>query len=868
MSMLGGTTKQTHFSKEQKHYHNFHNFTELKTFTMNKLFKLLSLLLFLSISMPVLAQVNPQNLSNVRVDELSDDQVRAFMRQVESSGLGDAQLEQIAQARGMRPEEVKKLRDRVEKLKSGAKKSAANADPNKVSKNDNGRSLNYEQDSIQVEKDPETEAEKALLELRAKIFGADLFKNKNQTFEPNLNIATPKGYVIGPNDELLIDISGNSEASYELKVSPDGIIKVEFVGPIPVAGLTIEAATARIKSRLSTVYAGMRDGSTRLNVAIGSIRSIKVILTGEVKTPGTYTLPSLATVFNALYSSGGPTENGSFRAIELIRAGKKIAVLDIYEFLMKGEIATNLKLQDQDIIRIPVYQSRIEMVGEVKRPGIYELKAGETYANLLNYAGGFTENAYQARVKVLKNTDTERKIADIAKEQFASYQPSTGDKYFVDRVLERFANRVQIEGAVFRPGAYELESGMKLSQLIQKADGLKEDAFMSRGYITRLKSDNQTQIISFDVAAIVSGKTLDISLQREDIISISSIFDLKEEYKVSIDGEVREPGEFNYAQNMTLEELIIQAGGFSESASPQRVEISRRVKSSDQNSEQAKTAEVFQINIEKDLNLSVPKFELQPFDIVSVRSSIGYEIQRQVKIEGEVLYPGMYTISNKNERVSDLVERAGGLTALAYTKGASLKREGVTKVRGLDKNDAKAQAQLAEEEKSKLNKLKRLQETAVDSTANVKEEEILKNVYVGINLEKILLAPKSSADLILEEGDVLRIPKELQTVKVNGEVLYPVTTSYARGKTFKYYVSQGGGFSDRSMRKRAYVIYANGSVKSTRKVFLFNNFPSIEPGAEVFVPKKELKKPVSAGEIVGISSALASMAVIILNLVK
>ncbi len=319
---------------------------------------------------------------------------------------------------------------------------------------------------------------------------------------------------------------------------------------------------------------------------------------------------------------------------------------------------------------------------------------------------------------------------------------------------------------------------------------------------------------------------------------------------------------------MTLEELIIQAGGFSESASPQRVEISRRVKSSDQNSEQAKTAEVFQINIEKDLNLSVPKFELQPFDIVSVRSSIGYEIQRQVKIEGEVLYPGMYTISNKNERVSDLVERAGGLTALAYTKGASLKREGATKVRGLDKNDAKAQAQLAEEEKLKLNKLKRLQETAMDSTATIKDEEVLKNVYVGINLEKILLAPKSSADLILEEGDVLRIPKELQTVKVNGEVLYPVTTSYTQGKTFKYYVSQGGGFSERSMRKRAYVIYANGSVKSTRKVFLFNNFPSIEPGAEVFVPKKELKKPVSAGEIVGISSALASMAVIILNLVK
>ncbi|WP_395805490.1 SLBB domain-containing protein [Daejeonella sp.] len=838
---------------------------------MNKLFKLFSLLLFLSFSMPVLAQVNPQNLSNIRVDELSDDQVRAFMRQVEASGLGEAQLEQIAQSRGMRPEEVKKLRERVDKLKKGDKKGQDQADPNKVNtkKNTDGRSFEAEQDSISIEKDPETEAEKALLELRSKIFGADLFKNKNQTFEPNLNIATPKGYVIGANDQLLIDLTGNSEVSYDLKVSPEGTIKVEYVGIIPVAGLTIEAATTRIKSRMATVYAGLSSGNTRLNVAIGNIRSIKVILTGEVKTPGTYTLPSLATVFNALYSSGGPTENGSFRAIELIRSGKKIAVLDIYEFLMKGEIATNLKLQDQDIIRIPVYQSRIEIVGEVKRPGIYELKAGESYANLLNYAGGFTENAYQARVKVLKNTDTERKIADIAKEQFASYQPATGDKYFVDRVLERFTNRVQIEGAVFRPGAYELESGMKLSQLIQKADGLKEDAFLSRGYLTRLKADNQTQLISFDVAAIISGKTPDIQLQREDLISISSIFDLQEEFKVSIDGEVREPGEFDYAQNMTVEELIIQAGGFSESASPQRVEISRRVRSSDQNSELSKTAEVFLIDIDKNLNFSKPKFELQPFDIVSVRSSMGYEIQRQVKVEGEVLYPGMYTISNKNERVSDLVERAGGLTALAYAKGASLKREGITKVKGLDKDDAKAQQELAEEEKQKVNKLKRLQENAVDTTnVSLKDEEVLKNVYVGINLEKILEAPKSSADLILEEGDVLRIPKELQTVKVNGAVLYPVTTSYTEGKKFKYYVSQGGGFSEKSVPKRSYVIYANGSVRSTRKVFLFNNYPSIDPGSEVFVPKKEAKRPISAGEIVGISSALASMAVIILNLVK
>jgi len=832
--------------------------------SIKNFFSLLALLLIFGISQPVLAQVNPQNLNNIRVDELSDDQVRAFMRQAEASGMGDAQLEQIAQARGMRADEIKKLRERVDKLKKDDKKQAFQSDPNKVQPKDEtgGREMNFEQDSIAVEKNPETEAEKAFNELRSKIFGADLFKNSKLTFEPNLSIATPKNYVIGPNDELLIDIYGNSEASYNLKVSPEGIINVEYVGIIPVAGLTIEAATSRIRSRLSTVYSGLRNGSTNLNIAVGNIRSIKVILTGEIVKPGTYTLPSLANVFNALYSSGGPTENGSFRSIELIRGGKKIANLDIYDFLMKGEMSDNLRLQDQDIIRVPVYQSRIEIVGEVKRPGIFELRTGESFKDLLSFAGDFTENAFRSRVKVLKNTEIERKIADISSDKFSEYKPNTGDKYFVDRVLERFVNRVTIEGAVFRPGAYELEQGLTLSQLVRKAEGLKEDAFRQRAYITRLKPDNQTELISIDLAGILNGSVKDISLLREDIVSVSSIFDLKEEYKVSIDGEVREPGTFEYAEKMTLEELVLKAGGFTEAATAQRVEISRRVKNSNLTAANAITAQVFQIDIDKNLNFSKPKFELQPFDIISVRSSIGYEVQRQVKVEGEVLYPGMYTIISKDERVSDLLRRAGGLTALGYAKGASLKREGPKKTDGKNAIDQN------EEEQNKIAKLQRLQENVKDTIGTKVQEEILKNVYVGIELDKILENPGTQADLILEEGDVLRIPKQLQTVKVNGEVLYPVTTIFSQGRGFKHYISQGGGFSNKSLKRRSYVIYANGSVKSTSKMFFFNNYPVIEPGAELFVPQKEDKRPLSAGEIVGISSGLASLAVIILNLVK
>ena len=831
--------------------------------TKNFLSLMLVLLIF-GISQPVIAQVNPQNLNNIRVDELSDDQVRNFMRQAEASGMGDAQLEQMAQARGMRPEEAKKLRERVDKLKKSDKQKSGQEDPNKVQSKTSadGRQLNYETDSLSNQRDPETEAEKALNELRSKIFGADLFKNSKLTFEPNLSIATPKNYVIGPNDELLIDIYGNSEASYNLKVSPEGNINVEFVGIIPVAGLTIEAATSRIRSRLSSVYNGLKNGSTSLNIAIGSIRSIKVILTGEIVKPGTYTLPSLANVFNALYFSGGPTDNGSFRSIELIRGGKKIATLDIYDFLMKGEMSDNLRLQDQDIIRVPVYQSRIEIVGEVKRPGIFELRTGESFKELLTFAGDFTEDAFRARVKVLKNTNIERKIADISSDKFSEYQPSTGDKYFVDRVLERFVNRVSIEGAVFRPGAYELEPGLTLSQLIKKAEGLKEDAFRQRAYITRLKSDNQTELISVDLAGILNSSAKDITLLREDVISVSSVFDLKEEFKVNIDGEVRVPGEFDYAEKMTLEELILKAGGFTEAATPQRVEISRRVKNSNISASDAIIAKVFQIDIDRNLNFSKPKFELQPFDIISVRSSIGYEVQRQVKVEGEVLYPGMYTITSKDERVSDLLRRAGGLTALGYAKGASLKREGPAKINGKNAIDQD------EEEQNKLAKLQRLQENALDTVGINVKEEVLKNVYVGIQLDKILENPGTQTDLILEEGDVLRIPKQLQTVKVNGEVLYPVTTIFSQGKGFKHYISQGGGFSNKSLKRRSYVIYANGSVKSTSKMFFFNNYPAISPGAELFIPQKEEGRKLSAGELVGLSTGFASLAAIVLSLIR
>lgn len=802
---------------------------------------------------------NPLNFSNVRVDELSDEQIKQIIRQIESSGLPESQLEQIAAARGMQPSEIQKLRARVEAVKSKSSSTGSNDATLKGKDGAKERSFEREVEDIKNSDDKKTEneADVALQSLKSKIFGKETFSNASTTFEPNLNIATPLNYVIGSKDQLLIDIYGYSETSYQLTVSPEGTINIPYAGVINVGGLTIEAATSRIKSRLSPIYSGLSTGNTKLSVVLGNIRSIKVILTGEVMKPGTYTLPSLATLFSALYSSGGPTDNGSFRNVEVVRNGKKVGSLDVYDFLLKGDLKNNIRLQDQDIVRVPVYQKRVEIVGEVKRPAIFEMKDGEDLNTLLEFAGGFTERAYQARIKVLKNTPTERKINDVIAEQFANYQPQSGDKYFVNEILDRFENRVSIEGAIFRPGEYELEPGLTVKKLIQRAEGVKEDAFLNRAYITRLTTDLNTELISFDVKKVLSGEAEDILLRREDNISISSIFELREEYKVEINGEVRLPGSFLFAENMSLEELVIKAGGFKESATAQRIEISRRVKNSEAGSSSAKTAEVFQMDINKNLSIEAAKFVLEPYDIITVRSSPSYEVQKQIRIEGEVLYPGFYSITKKDERISDLIKRAGGLTALAYTDGASLKRSG-----SFDSQLEK------EKEDQKLQQFIKIQKDSKDTNTTTLENVASRNNFVGINLTEILENPSTRKDLFLEDGDILNVPKELQTVKVSGEVLSPNTVIYTKIKGFKQYITNAGGFGQNALKGRSYIIYANGAVRSTKKFLVFNNFPIVKTGSEIFVPKREDKRKLTATEVVGITAGLASFGAIVLGVIN
>ncbi|WP_379088151.1 SLBB domain-containing protein [Pedobacter sp. UC225_65] len=843
-----------------------------------KIFTLLFFFFALVIAQVAVAQTN---YTDIKVDDLTDTQIRQLIQRAEAIGYNDQQLEQMAAAQGMKATEIQKLRLRVEKIR---KLDGNNLPKDQKSAKDQNKSRTYENtqaDSLLNNKnkgkqtnefdkksvaDEEKLAMQELFEgLKPKIFGADLFKNGEITFEPNLRMATPKGYIIGPDDELLIDITGDNEQDYKLKVSPDGTIRLQYVGLISVAGLSIEQATAKIRTAMSSTYPALRSGRTNVAVNLGNIRSIKVVLTGAIVKPGTYTLPSLATVFNALYASGGPNENGSFRNIQVIRNNKIITTIDVYDFLLNGIQKGNIRLQDQDVIHVPVYQTRVEIIGEIKRFALFEVVKGESLKNVLDFAGGFSNQAYTGKIKVLQNTDKERRITDVEAADYANYQPNNGDKFIVESILDRFENRVQIIGAVFRPGQYELDKGLTLKGLIKKADGLTEDAFLYRGYISRLNTDNTPALLSFDVAKIMSGETTDIPLKREDKVTISSLFDMRDEYKVSIQGEVRSPGDFDYAKAMHLEDLVQMAGGFKEGATPTRIEISRRIKNSDANSASARTAEIFVVNVDKDLRLLNQQFILEPFDIVSVRNAEGYTVQKQVKLEGEVLYPGTYTINRKDERISDVVKRAGGLTNSAYAEGASLKRPGAEKTNPASKNAINNK----EEEDKKLLNLKRVQQTGVKDTLSAElEQKLLQSDLVGIDLQDILKKPYAAYDLILEDGDVIRVPKMLQTVKVTGEVLNPNGIVFRPRKGLKQYINGAGGFTANALKRNVYVKYANGSAEAVKKFLFFRSYPKIKPGSEILVPKRAAKEPLSTQGWIAISTAVASLAAIVITLFR
>ncbi|HNW98731.1 MAG TPA: SLBB domain-containing protein [Bacteroidales bacterium] len=777
-------------------------------------------------------KIDNVDLSKVKVDELSDTQVKAIAEKAGMSGMSEDQIETLAKAKGMSDSEILKLKSRISKLKTTIK------DDN--SSTGRTRSAEVKNDSLDKEVNPYAN----------KIFGFSLFTNKSLTFEPSTNIATPLNYQLGPGDKLIIDVWGASQETYEQKITAEGYIIISNVGPIYLSGMTIEQATNKVKKELTSIYTGLSIGNTFLKVSLGAVRSIKVNIVGEVALPGTYTLSSLATALNALYVAGGPSENGSLRNVKIIRNNKTVAELDIYEFLLKGELPKNMRLQDEDVIFIPAYDNRVEIKGEVKRTGLFDLKTSEKLKDLIYYAGGYTDKAYTENVKVLRKTGKQYKVFDVPSIQQDSFKLSNGDEVSVDTVLNKYENRVEIKGAVNRPGIFALDNNTTLGELIRKASGLREDAFKSRVIIYRTLDDLTIKTIPVEIKDTTqSYQTL---LLREDVVSVSSIFDIQEEYTIKIDGEVRVPGEYPYTKNTTIEDLIVKAGGLLESASYAKIEVDRRIKDNYATASSDKIAEVYQFQISKDLKVSdsASNFELMPFDNVFIRKSPGYSSQSIVKVDGEVLFPGFYSITTKTERISDLIKRAGSTTPEAYVKGARLTRQ----------NSAAKKLQLKDIEKLK---------ERVNDTLPIDDQTINKTeTTISIDLEKILKKAGSKYDLFLEKGDVIKIPKEPQTVGLSGALLYPVVVRYMKGYGVRKYISSSGGFSDDAKPSKIYVVNINGSVKRTSRFLFIKNYPKVEPGAEIVVPQKTLKKGMSTTEAIGFGTAMSSLALIIITIVN
>jgi protein involved in polysaccharide export with SLBB domain len=688
-----------------------------------------------------------------------------------------------------------------------------------------------------------------------------------------------------------VDIYGESEKYYEATVNPEGSILLDNIGMIAVSGKTIEASEGIIKNRVATFYTGLSGSNpkTFLQVSLGNVKTIKVHILNEVRLPGTFTLSAFSTVFNALYAAGGPSDKGTLRAIQLIRNNKKIAEIDVYELLINGTANLDVQLQDQDVILVNPYLARVKMMGQVKRPLVFEVTPEDNLEDVLRFAGGFTDLAFKDRISISRITGNQRSISDVYSNQLGLFNLKGGDEISVYRIIDRYTNRIQIKGAVFRPGIFSLTEGLTLTQLIKNADGLKGDAYTQRASILRTKGDLSSEVLEVNLQAVLEGRQADVVLQREDVIRISSIYDVKNERYIQILGEVKRPGTYPYAAGMTPEELILTAGGLQESANIKDIEIARRLEDSDSGT----LSDIITTSINSDLSFNPNAISLEPFDQVIVRKRANFTMQRLVSVEGQVNSPGLFAIQTSVDRISDLVKRAGGVSQFAYTKGATLIRkteffntesEQVRRQKNLEalrvllkENPTNPEAQ----EELLIRLFRDLPKEKVekkDSTANNAKRESLDQIAaetpgvavkiketeaVAINLEKILANPGSEEDLVLEEGDILNVPKLLQTVRMRGDVVYPTTLRHEQGRGLRFYINGAGGFDRGANRRQTYVVYANGAVKRTKGFFGVRSYPAVEPGAEVIIPSKGPKSPLRLGDLVGVTTGLATLALVL-----
>lgn len=776
------------------------------------------LILLLCVATTIVSAQIPSDLSNVKASQISDAQLQQYLNQAKANGLTPEQLQTELLKRGLPPSEMEELKSRMQQLQL----NNTNVDqPDDQST----KTFDFTRKAVQKTTSPLQYESLESIKRRSRIFGSELFLNSNLSFEPDLRMATPKNYIIGPDDQLILNIYGVNISQQTLKVSPEGTVNVKYAGVINVSGLTIDAATAILKNKLTKFYPSLNSGQTKLQLTVGNIRSIRVTLIGAITKPGTYTLPSLATLFNALYVSGGPAENGSFRNIELIRNNKIIEVADLYDFLSKGDQSGNLRLEDNDVIRVPFASSLITLNGELNRPGIFELRDGENLQSALQFAGGFKSNAFRGRITGSRFSGIGKKVIDVSGDSLAYFKPQNGDEFFIDSVINRYQNRVVISGAVFKPGAYAIEQGMTLKTLITKAQGLKEDAYTGRALLVRTRQDLTKEYIAVELKPIMSGKDEGLLLQKDDSVQVASIFDLKDSATVTINGAVRKPGTYRYEDNLSLKSLILKAQGFSDNATGMGIEISRRKRDVDVTKPGSDIVELIKVDDNKELSSSSTDIQLMPFDIVTIKEDPYYKSQISVKISGEVLLPAVYTLQSREERLSSLIQRSGGLLYTANVAGAKLIRK---KKEIVDTADVKRIFKSVQKRDTSLVNSDVVTKTTVD---------------VAIDLAYILKHPGSADDITLEEGDELVIPRINNTVSVNGDVFKPLEVMYEKGKSMKDYLNDAGGVTLAGKKNRTFVIYPNGSSAKIKRVLgIFNHYPKIEPGSNIFVPERPKKE--------------------------
>lgn len=778
---------------------------------------------------------------------MTDQQVLEYVKQGMSEGKDQRQMATELARRGVTREQAERVKKLYEQEQGVSTSKMSGTEQNEARL----REATQEESTTSVLENPQPDSRELAQENQ--VFGRNIFNTRNLTFEPSVNLATPPNYRLGPGDEVIIDIWGTSQNTIRQQISPDGTINIEKIGPVSLSGMTVSEANEYLKRVLGKTYSGLDapDGALEIRLTLGNTRTIQINVMGEVIQPGTYALSSFSTVFHALYRAGGVNEIGSLRNVQVTRNGKTVAKVDVYDFIMKGKTQDDIRLQEGDVIIVPAYEALVQISGNVKRPMKFEMKKNETLATLINYAGGFSADAYTRSLRVVRQNGEEYEINTVKEIDYSAYPMRNGDVVTAEAILNRFTNKLEVRGAVYRPGIYQLNGEINtVRALVNEAKGLMGDAFTNRAVLQREREDLTTEIISVDVRSIMAGTSPDIPLQKNDILYIPSIHDLEDRGDVAIFGEVAKPDSYSYSDNMTLEDLIIRAGGLRESASTVRVDVSRRIKDPKSTHSTDSIGQMFTFALKDGFVIDGEQgFTLQPYDQVFVRRSPGYQAQQNVQVTGEVIFGGTYAMTTTEERLSNLVKKAGGATPKAYLHGAKLIRVA---------ND---------EEKKRMrdviNLMNRQFGEAMMDSLGIRVEDTFS---VGIDLEKAMAQPGSEYDLVLREGDVLSVPKLNNTVKVNGAVMMPNTVGYLSDKNANYYLDQAGGYALNAKKSKKFVIYMNGQVARIKG----RSKDKIEPGCEIIVPSKKNKR-VNVGEILGYASSFGSLATMfatISNLIK